>query len=302
MSEPLRQTPALSVGSVRRLRSPAAEGGRRLSSANGRPAPRLTVITVSYNCAGALEETIASVLGQGIAGLEYIVVDGGSTDGTPDLLRKFGDRLEYWASEPDKGITEAFNKGLSLARGELVGILNAGDAYEPGALAAVCASAAEDKSADVFYGRVRYRRPAGGDFVLEPDHALLPGGMTLSHPACFVRLQAYARYGAFDESYAIAMDYELMLRFFFGGAVFRKLDLVAARMNLEGVSNRRWVETIREGARAKLKFQGRLRSSAYFVSTVLKQGLVYALEWAGFTALLDAARSRRKTLKRTRCD
>lgn len=275
-------------------------GGRRLSRQSSVPAPVISVVTATRNCAAELERTMLSVLGQRVEGLEYIIVDGGSSDGTLELLRKYEDKLEYWVSEPDGGIADAFNKGLSLAGGGVVGILNAGDTYEPGALAAVTAAASADPAAEVFYGRVRYCRPGGDDFTLEPDHTLLKGGMTLSHPACFVRLGAYRKYGFFDAGFKIAMDYELLLRFYLGGAVFRKLDLLAANMDMDGVSNIRWFSAYREGARAVRRHLGVPRAVMYFIGAVLKKSLSTALERVGLDALLDIVRTKRAALKRTK--
>jgi glycosyltransferase involved in cell wall biosynthesis len=118
-------------------------------------APRITIVTPSFNQAAYLETTLSSVLDQGYPNLEYIVVDGGSTDGSVDILRRYSDRLNYWVSEKDCGQTDAINKGMSRATGELRAYLNSDDAYLPGALERVARAYRENPEADLFHGVCR---------------------------------------------------------------------------------------------------------------------------------------------------
>lgn len=91
---------------------------------------KISIVTVSYNAAKTIEQTIKSVINQTYSNIEYIVIDGGSTDGTVDIIRKYEDRIAYWVSEPDGGIFDAMNKGIKVATGEVVGIINSDDWYE----------------------------------------------------------------------------------------------------------------------------------------------------------------------------
>ncbi len=192
--------------------------------------PRISIITPTYNAARYLEQTMASVAAQEYPALEYIVVDGGSTDATLDMVRDRPELVTRWISEPDKGISDAFNKGISMATGEIVGIINSDDYYHPGALAVVARAACEHPEADVFYGDALYERFDGsGVFRFRPDPNVghnIERRMPICHPATFVRLTAYQRYGVFDLRYRLAMDYELLFRMFRAGARFQYVNQV----------------------------------------------------------------------------
>jgi glycosyltransferase involved in cell wall biosynthesis len=209
--------------------------------------PKISVVTISRNSAATIERTIRSVLDQAYPDLEYIVIDGGSTDGTADVIARHAGSLAHWVSEPDRGISHAFNKGIAAAHGELVGILNADDWYEPGALAAI-AAAHEGGGADVLYGDLALpgARVQRGDALFAQK---IPYTMpTLNHPTCFVRASAYRRFGVYRERYRVAMDYDLLRRFHALGATFRRVDAVIASMSAGGASHtlllRRYAELL----------------------------------------------------------
>jgi glycosyltransferase involved in cell wall biosynthesis len=183
--------------------------------------PALSVITPVYNAAGTVLDALKSVRDQRYPTLEHIVVDGGSTDGTVDILRE-ADGIR-WISEPDRGLAHAMNKGIAMATGDVIGELNADDLYEPGALHAVGKAAAERPDAMWLTGYCRIidgeareiRRPvtAYKNWLLR-RYSL---GLYLTHnfisaPATFFRREALAESGGFDERYRISVDYDLQLR------------------------------------------------------------------------------------------
>ncbi|WP_439816268.1 glycosyltransferase [Zavarzinia sp. CC-PAN008] len=191
-------------------------GGSRTRRRADRPAPRLSVITICRNAHATLDATIDSVLGQDLAAeTEYILVDGQSQDGTLDIVRRREGDFDQWLSEPDAGISDAFNKGIALARGAYVAILNADDRIDPDyyrrAVAALDAS-----DAAYAFGDLRVERVDGTSFIQlgDPDyarhiHRVMP---RLHHPTVVVRRTMYERYGLFRRDLRFAMDYEFLLR------------------------------------------------------------------------------------------
>jgi glycosyltransferase involved in cell wall biosynthesis len=207
----------------------------------------LTIITAVRNGASSLGRCLDSIA-PGEA--EQIVIDGGSTDGTCDVIRERAHRLAWWRSEPDDGIADAFNKGLRRAGSGIIGILNADDWYEPGVLRAVRA-AFERSDADVVHGRVRYWREGRPAWVADGSHRGLRRSGSVNHPSVFVRAEVYRRFGLFDTSYRLAMDYEIMLRWLVRGVRFAYLPTVLANMSLGGISDRRRLDALHEVRRAQ---------------------------------------------------
>jgi glycosyltransferase involved in cell wall biosynthesis len=181
------------------------------------PTPRVTVVTVVLNGAGTIRDTIDSVLAQTYPAIEHWVIDGASTDGTPQLLATYGDRLPHWTSEPDTGIADAFNKGVRRATGDYLHFLSADDAYaSPTALAEVMDAAAARDWPEVFYGDcLMVDHSTGAALWRVPKHAAdvsLSRGRAQPHPSTFMHRRYFERFGDFDTSYRVAMDLELFLR------------------------------------------------------------------------------------------
>ena len=201
--------------------------------------PKITIITASYNRAATLERTILSVLNQNYPCLEYIIIDGGSTDGSVEIIKKYEKYLSYWVSEPDTGIADAWNKGVMKSTGEIVSMLNSDDWYEPEVFNRVATIFQQNPSIDIVHGNVRYWKGNESLYIRKPylEPEFIWKFMPYLFPSCFIRKYLYDQYGAFDTSYRVCMDYELMLRFFTKGKRFLYIDKTMANFELGGLSD-----------------------------------------------------------------
>lgn len=218
-----------------------AEGGRRLRQELRKSrdnAPLVTIITVCWNSARTIERTFRSVRDQAYSNIEYVVVDGASTDGTVDLLRNNEDLIDYYISEPDNGLYYAMNKGLELAQGDYVLFLNSDDWYEPEAVAALVA--AHTYSGCDFSGALaRYVNADGSSHVLRSmpfNHGTLLR-MPLRHETMLLPATLYNQVGPYNTDYPIISDFEYATRLFRAGATYCEVRRPLLNFTTEGVSN-----------------------------------------------------------------
>ncbi|MFB6271471.1 MAG: glycosyltransferase family 2 protein [Salinibacter sp.] len=179
--------------------------------------PQFSVVTPTLNSAATIRDTIHSVLEQTYPReeVEHVVVDGASSDGTVDILREYG-HLQ-WTSEVDNGIFDGMNKGIRMAQGEIIGILNADDWYEPDALETVHRAFEEHPDADVVHGDLNVWHQGEHVRVAKPDLERMNSwrrfiGMPYKHPTMFVKREVYDRVGLFDTRFRLTADYEFVLR------------------------------------------------------------------------------------------
>lgn len=178
--------------------------------------PLVSIITPSYNQARYLEQTLRSVLEQDYPHIEYIVIDGASTDGSADIIRKYADRLAYWVSEKDSGQAEAINKGLARATGEMIAWINSDDFYLPGAVTAAVKAFEAHPQAGLVYGDT-VAVDEKGEFIHFPHYAqwTLEDLLTfhiLGQPAVFMRRDVLLKAGFLDPSFHFLLDHHLWIR------------------------------------------------------------------------------------------
>ena len=209
---------------------------------------KISIITVCYNSAATIERAMASVFSQDYPDVEYVVIDGGSTDGTVDIIKKYRDRIMYFVSEKDGGIYDAMNKGIAAATGDVVGILNSDDLYaDSGVLSAATAAFAGDGGdppVDAAYGNIAYfRKESPSKFFRHWkagtfSRAKMRNGWMPPHPAFFVRREWYQQHGNFRLDFGTAADYELLLRFMLAGIRMKYLDRTLVYMQAGGASGK----------------------------------------------------------------
>jgi glycosyltransferase involved in cell wall biosynthesis len=186
-----------------------------MKSASDQKHPSITVITPSFNQGRFIRATIESVLSQGISDIEYLVFDAGSTDETISVLNSFGDSIQ-WVSEADNGQTDAVNKGLRVARGNIIGWLNSDDIYYPGAFNAVLEVFERHPEVDILYGEADHIDESGN--VMEPyyneewDYERLRDVCFICQPAVFFRKSIVDEFGLLNDKLRYCMDYEYWLR------------------------------------------------------------------------------------------
>ena len=218
---------------------------------------KITIITVCKNAASSIRGTLESVITQKKGKLvEYIVIDGASTDGTQEIVRSFGNAVDIFISEPDGGIADAFNKGILRSSGIIIGLINADDCLFPGVIDNAINFFTTHPEVDAIHGDVllyegsrliKRVRPAGRWWY--PWRLVL-----FNHPATFVRQRVYEKYGFFDTKYRIAMDVEMFLRWRSHGARIKYLPEVFATVMCGGVSGQCATDGYREAKNAFLHY------------------------------------------------
>ncbi|GIU70241.1 MAG: hypothetical protein KatS3mg002_1477 [Candidatus Woesearchaeota archaeon] len=233
--------------------------------------PLITVITVVFNGEKYLEQTIQSVINQTYPNVEYIIIDGGSTDGTLDIIKKYEDYIDYWISEKDKGIYDAMNKGITLAFGSWLGFLGSDDFFENNALTNYYISYCSNIECDIIYGNSRV---LFGDKVLyyrKSDHQIdhIKKDFIFFHPDSIAKIKVYKELGMYDTNFKLAADYEFFLRAYFNGYKFLKIDKTIVNFRVGGFSS-----NYKKAFYEKIKIYKKYKSKLTFMFLIYS---VYAL-------------------------
>jgi glycosyltransferase involved in cell wall biosynthesis len=206
---------------------------------------KLSIITVVLDKKYEVEDCINSVLNQTYKDVEYIIVDGGSTDGTVDIIRQYEKKISVWISKPDHGLYDAMNKGIEIASGDVVGFLNADDVYFDDNVLENIASVMNNSNTDACYSDLVYVDNNNLNKIVrywrsyEFQTGLFKKGWVPAHPTFFVRKNIYDQYGTFDLSYKLAADYELMARFLeYYKIRVKYVPKVSVKMRVGGATNK----------------------------------------------------------------
>ena len=212
---------------------------------------KISIITSVYNNKETIKDAIESVLNQTYQNIEYIIVDGASTDGTTEIIQNYKDKIAIFSTEPDKGIYDGLNKGISLATGDVICFLHSDDLYASDDIVKKVANefngtdiTKESKVFDGVYGDLMYTPKDDTSKVLrywkskDFDMSLLEKGWMPAHPTLFLRKEVYEKYGKFDLDFKIAGDYDFMLRVLSAGIKVKYLPEVLYKMRVGGESNK----------------------------------------------------------------
>lgn len=200
---------------------------------------KLSIITINYNNAQWLENTIRSIVSQGYTGFEYIVIDGASTDNSVEIIKKYADKIDYWLSEPDSGVYNAMNKGIEQAKGEYLLFINSGDTlYNNSVLSDVFS---KKINSDLIYGDLHRVFPDGHDDIVPmPENINIQYmlGNTLAHPVTFIKRKLFEKYGLYREDLKIVSDWAFFLKIIaFGRITKTHIPLTIATFQMDGMSN-----------------------------------------------------------------
>jgi len=210
--------------------------------------PLVTIITAVYNCEKHIRQCIESVIAQKYNNIEYIVIDGGSSDKTVEIIKEYNDKIHYWVSEPDSGIGDAWNKGIKQASGQIIGLLNADDYYDLSTVQKVVDQIVDYDVPLLTYGVTNVIDEHGhavstNDQIFDPER--LNTGFLFLHTSCFVTRRTYELIGLFDTSSRIAVDTDWLVRAYRAGVEFKKIDTLNY-MRTGGISDRLTLRAFRE--------------------------------------------------------
>lgn len=211
------------------------------------PPCTFSIVTVSYNCADAIRKTLESVVGQDCADKEYIIIDGGSTDGTADIIREYEEHLTYWCSEPDGGIYQGMNKGIARAQGQWIIFMNAGDVFADEHVLSQVASFLDEEKYDILYGDILTEKKGElhRKIAAEPCNKQR---MYFCHQAAFVQTRLLKQM-PFDTRFQMSADFYFFKYCYLSGYKFRHIPVTIALYDSHGVSNRQRLKGLYENIR-----------------------------------------------------
>lgn len=208
--------------------------------------PKITIITVVYNGVKELEKTIKSVINQSYKNIEYIIIDGGSNDGTVDLIKNYNSNITYWISEKDLGIYDAMNKGIKQANGDWIYFLNCGDCLIKNETINIIFQNYKQDEADIIYGDIVYVYSFGHYKAIPLPLSQFKNQFPIYHPACFIKACVLKK-NLFNLKYRIAADFELLRRLYYSKFIFKYTPEIISIFDSEsGISSTRHLQLYSE--------------------------------------------------------
>ncbi|KIO54186.1 glycosyltransferase family 2 protein [Flavobacterium hibernum] len=199
---------------------------------------KISLITVCYNSAETIEKTIVSVASQTYENIEYIIIDGNSKDNTLEIIQKYNNQISKWISEPDKGLYDAMNKGVNLATGDLIGILNSDDTFDSDSVIEKIANFHKENNIDASVGNIIQHRADGKIVRVYTskywNSEKLRIGFMPPHPSIFFKRELFNEYGGYNLGFKIGADYELITRFFLKNKIVWKYSGITTTAMLVG--------------------------------------------------------------------
>lgn len=250
-----------------------SEGGLRLKGRYKRSLinkPLVSIITVVYNGAAHIEKTIQSVIFQNYDNVEYIIIDGGSSDETLDIIQKYDSSIDYWISESDEGISDAFNKGIRCSSGDLIGLINADDYYEENVFEHVVQKYIKNLELLelIIYGNTNKITSDGVKKVKNSSNLSWSISVPFSHCSSFLTRAYYKKYGLFDNNYKIGMDVDLLMRGIKSAHYLRINNFIATQRD-GGVSDKSRLTGYKEYRKIANKHFGFILSNLGYIIKLL---------------------------------
>ena len=213
---------------------------------------KISIITVVLNSASTIKDTIESIISQNYKYIEYIVIDGGSTDGTIEIVQSYDKHIAYFSSEIDSGIYDAMNKGIIAASGDVIGILNSDDFYPNSFVVSNVAESFHRYSCNAVYGDLVYVKPYDVSKIVrywqagEYSTLKIKNGWMLPHPTFFVKKKIYERYGLYDKDLRYSADYEMILKLLYKHNIsVYYIPMILVNMRMGGESNRSFLHRLK---------------------------------------------------------
>lgn len=236
----------------------------------------ISVVIPVLDGATVLEENLQSILAQEDNDLEIIVIDGGSKDGTLDIVKKYNEHIAYFESGKDVNLSDAFNRGVARSSGDLVAILNSDDNWQTDTVKSVRNAYNACPSAGVYFGKIRFLdETTNQSYIRSPNLSNLRKRMSVFHPALFIKKSTYSKVGKYSTDYKFAMDSEWVHRAVKANIKFHEVDMPLANMRLGGLSDSNFVASLKEYRKSTLQHNlgTPLQTNFYFVQHLIVKQL-----------------------------